>query len=956
MTPEKWDKVSELFHSASELPAEERAAFLDAACDGDSTLRAEIESLLAAGTEAGDFISKPIAGNFIPEFAEHLKSLSPGSILGHYRIERAIGSGGMGEVYLAADTKLNRLVALKTLPPSFVSDPNFLRRFTNEAQATATLNHPNVATVYSVEEFDGIPFITMEFVDGQTLDHVTPDDGLEIDKFLEWFGPIADALAHAHEKGVIHRDIKPSNIMISIGGTPKILDFGLAQIEHSLNCDSAARTDITAPGQIIGTPSYMSPEQAEGSSVDQRSDIFSFGTVMYEALTGKRPFRGTSQGMIVRSVIDDDPEPISRAKPAVPSVIAKMVSKCLQKLPGKRFRSMREIRSILKDAKAASDSGISMNSFARRFYREAASSSKLWWASAALLVLVLSVSGWYFFSHERQPQLSFANITLRKLSQSNNVVYAHITPDGNSVAYTTIENREDRSLWIRRISERNAIQLLPPRPVEFWGGFSISNDGSAIYYVMAERAAKHGTLYKISSNGGPARKIADTVNDLGSISPDGERLLFVRYGENTELISAKASDGSDERVLHTVGQSALFRDPQFSVNGKNIYLIRFERIAGVEYWSLIKIPAAGGNETVIIPKQRPRLSEIAVLRDGTALLVNATDPVTNLPQIYHLSLSDKKLTRVTNDLNSYFGISVDSAGQKIVTSQRFDAMALWTGEMPNYSEMRPITPEPNAYLKVEWTVDGRLVYDAIDNNRPHIYIVDKDGKNLQQLTPSESHDSQPRPTPDGRYIIFTSDRTGQNTIWRMNSDGSNPVQISPTNGVAEGPELSADGKFVYFTFVNENIRSIGKVPVNGGQMVFEKPDTEQFWVPSPSGKSAAFIFVDRNDGKSKVGIAKIGGGEAEYIVDVWPMHVLKWSKDEKSIIYREREAGENPYASLWEHNLEKNSKKLLFNISPDILRDTSWSADGKHFAVLRGKLVSDAVMMSNIRPGSPSPQ
>ncbi|HQU93494.1 MAG TPA: serine/threonine-protein kinase, partial [Pyrinomonadaceae bacterium] len=265
MTPERWEKVGEIFSSASEMDTADREIYLRDVCGDDPTLLAEVRSLLDAGKDAGQFISKPIVGNFVPEFADHIKALAPGNSVGHYNIEKAIGSGGMGEVYLATDTTLGRKVALKTLPPSFASDPSFLRRFRNEAQAAANINHPNVATVYSVEDIDGLRFITMEYVEGKTLDRLTPDGGLAMKTFVEWLEPIAHALHAAHKRGIIHRDVKPGNIMISADGTPKILDFGLAQFERSLAGSPSIATDITAPGQIIGTPSYMSPEQAEGS-------------------------------------------------------------------------------------------------------------------------------------------------------------------------------------------------------------------------------------------------------------------------------------------------------------------------------------------------------------------------------------------------------------------------------------------------------------------------------------------------------------------------------------------------------------------------------------------------------------------------------------------------------------------------------------------------------------------
>ncbi|MFL6466604.1 MAG: protein kinase domain-containing protein, partial [Pyrinomonadaceae bacterium] len=527
MTPSEWEKVSEIYHAASELEPEALKEFLDVACDGETVLRREVESLLSAGNEAKSFISDPVVDNFASNILIS-KGPSAGQILGHYRIVSKIGSGGMGEVFHAVDTKLDRSVALKTLSSLYDHDPKILKRFRNEARAAATLNHSNVATVYSVEEVDDLPFITMELVDGQTLDRLTPENGLDLEKFLEWFEPIAGALCTAHERGIIHRDVKPGNIMIAESGTPKILDFGLAQFDRRDNSNSISRSHITSPGQIIGTPSYMSPEQAEGGETDTRSDIFSFGIVMYEALTGKRPFRGPSQGAIVQSVLYDEPKPIAKLKPGIPPAIARMVARCLEKSPQKRFRSMEEVHSVLKDARSSIDSGVSMDSFARSFYREATMPSKLWWAVGALVVLVIASAGWFWFSQpQAETHFRVDGMTIRRLSQTNSAGYSYIAPDGKSVATVMVDSaNETSSLWLRRLDDPAALELVPPQKIQFWGGLGISEDTSQVYFLTAGRSASHGTIYRVSSLGGPPKKVVDSANDIGGISPDGRRILF----------------------------------------------------------------------------------------------------------------------------------------------------------------------------------------------------------------------------------------------------------------------------------------------------------------------------------------------------------------------------------------------------------------------------------------------
>ena len=496
MTPERWEQISEIYSAAQKFEKGEQKIFLEKACAGDEVLLREVESLLSANSKAGDFFAKPAINNFASLLTINEDSLLTGKTLGNYEILSQIGKGGMGEVYLAIDKRLDRQVALKTLPLSLSSRTKFLRRFETESKAAAALNHPNVATVYSVEEVDGQPFFTMEYVEGKTLDSLISADGLEIRTFLEWFIQIADAISHAHEKGIIHRDIKPGNIMITPDELPKILDFGLAQIDKTKVGKEHPTLEITHPGQILGTPSYMSPEQAEGKEIDHCSDIFSFGVVMYEAITGNRPFQGDSYASVVNELLTKTPPPISEIKPETPYFLVRLIMRCLEKSRRRRFGSMREVRAILQEIQAAVEAGISMDVSSDRVLKKAKKPSvnRTFVSISVIIIALVTVSGFVFFqNNSTPPPISFENMAIRKLSQTNDVVYAHISPDGKSVVFNTIENDEKRSLSIRRVEDKNSLELLPPQSVFFWGGLTISDDGSRIFYITAEqrRTTRH---------------------------------------------------------------------------------------------------------------------------------------------------------------------------------------------------------------------------------------------------------------------------------------------------------------------------------------------------------------------------------------------------------------------------------------------------------------------------------
>ncbi|HEY2867688.1 MAG TPA: serine/threonine-protein kinase, partial [Pyrinomonadaceae bacterium] len=396
MKAERWELISRIFSEAVALDGDERRRYILAACENDSNLAAEVGSLLSAHDKAGDFIERPIVENIVGEISE-MPTLT-GTFLGPYRIEKSIGRGGMGDVYLATDTRLGRMVALKKLPDRYASDPHLLKRLRTEARAAASLNHPNVATIYSVEEADSRTFITMEYVEGRTLDPVAVPGGMDVKQFLDIFVLVTSALGHAHAKGVIHRDLKPGNIMIATEGQPKLLDFGLAQFADQSPLANGRDISITKPGLIVGTPSYMSPEQAKGSDVDHRTDIFSLGVVMYEALTGAKPFVGQSSTEVISNILKTDPASVSSIRSGIPTGVSRLVAQCLEKRRADRPQSMDEIRIELTNARGLIEAGTSTGSFARRLYRESRSVGA--WLILAPVVLVLAVSAiaWLYFS------------------------------------------------------------------------------------------------------------------------------------------------------------------------------------------------------------------------------------------------------------------------------------------------------------------------------------------------------------------------------------------------------------------------------------------------------------------------------------------------------------------------------------------------------------------------------
>jgi TolB-like protein len=341
VTPERWQEVKKMLAGALELGPGERHGYLDRAC-AEPDLRREVESLIAAHEQA--------QSSFLAQPAMQSKELVIGSRLGPYEILARIGAGGMGDVYRGSDTKLGRSVAIKVLPPGFVGDPERLSRFQREARMLASLNHPNIVTIHSFEEIDGLHFLTMELVDGQPLKGLIPKGGLPVDRILDIAAAISDALAAAHEKGIVHRDLKPANVMVTEQGRVKVLDFGLAKEILEANSDEAtlAPDEYTKVGVIVGTPAYMSPEQVEGRMVDHRTDIFSLGTLLYEMATGQKPFQGRSSAELASAILRDNPKPVREMRAELPEGLEGVIQRCLEKSAADRFPSARELHNGLR--------------------------------------------------------------------------------------------------------------------------------------------------------------------------------------------------------------------------------------------------------------------------------------------------------------------------------------------------------------------------------------------------------------------------------------------------------------------------------------------------------------------------------------------------------------------------------------------------------------------------------
>ncbi len=588
-----------------------------------------------------------------------------GTTIGRLRIGALLGRGGMGEVYRADDTELKRPVALKVLPAHLVGDTDRLSRFMQEARTASALNHPHLVSIYDIGQgtaSDGSPvhFIAMELVSGETLRLVFERRQADLRRLLDYAAQTADALAAAHAAGIVHRDLKPENVMVADGGYVKLLDFGLAKLKaEPALADAVTEAPTrslpvgTTPGVVMGTVGYMSPEQALGHAVDHRSDIFSFGCILYEAATGTRAFSGASAIDTLHRIIHGEPTPLSQRAPATPGELQRVVQKCLQKDPEDRYQSMKEIAVDLRSLRRQLDSGAAVAAAPPHPSRFSARAI----AALAAAVVLAGVAAVWLASRTAPPAAT--PTTLQRVTDTGNVIDAVISPDGKYLAYVeSIAGKQ--AMYVRQLNGSRPVQLTAPATVGFWG-MTFTRDGQSIYYGLKSQSRPTGDLFQIPTLGGTPRLLLSEIDSAVTFSPDRSRIAFYRVdlAQGNSVLMVANADGSNARPLATKRPPEFFApgffvSPSWSPDGTRI--AAGVRNSATRDARLVTIELSTGSETAL-PDRFATVSATAWVPDGSGILF-VTVPLQrwttgNGGQIYFQPFPGGSPHPVTNDVVEY---------------------------------------------------------------------------------------------------------------------------------------------------------------------------------------------------------------------------------------------------------------------------------------------------------------
>ena len=795
--------------------------------------------------------------------------------ISHYRLLSRLGAGGMGEVYLAEDTKLSRKVAIKVLPENSMSDQQAKKRLVREAQAAATLEHTNICATYEIGEHDGRCFIVMQYLEGETLAERIRRNPIAVSELLDISIQIADALAEAHSRGIIHRDIKPANVMLTARGQVKVMDFGLAKVlSASAGLESAAETQslLTEPGMIVGTVPYMSPEQVAGKAVTPVSDIFSLGAVLYEMATGRRTFRGDSQMAILAAILNQDPEPLPAR---LPSDLAKVILRCLRKDPARRFQTMADLKVALEDLREESSA---------RSRKPLFMTQRRWvWLATLLALLAIGLLAVFVLKESRtgsaEPLRAVALTTLSGVERSPS-----LSPDGNYVVFSwTGPGPDNQDIYVQQIGSGSPVQRTTDTSDDYnpvW-----SPNGKWVAFLRSQPTAPTGLrtreLRIMPPLSGPERKLAEirsqdffpvaayiawsadsksvvVTDSPGEGQPDALFVVSVETGEKRQLTNAEPP------VLADIS-------PAISPDGRSIIFLRRTLWAAGELQLLslgAELTAAG---------EPRRLTPVELGADFPAWMPEGKEVVfTAKGGLWRMAVigggTPTRIPFVGEDaLTPAISRPADGKPPRLVYVRSFNDDNFWrietsaVGAPTTFLPVMAISSTKREY-HCKFSPDGsKVVFSSNRSGDQEIWVSDPNGSNAVQLTNLHALDANcPSWSPDGQLIVFSATVDREFEVFTIPAAGGKPRRVTSNPSIDLACSFSRDGKWIYFNSTRSGDYRVWKVPVDGGDEVLVTPNQGGQAFESSDGKYLYYLSTSINSPLWRI---PLSGGAAMKVLD-----------------------------------------------------------------------------------------
>jgi len=933
-----------------------------------------------------------------------------GRTISHYRVLSELGRGGMGIVYEAEDTLLGRRAALKFLPEEVAHSSDSLARFQREARAASALNHPNVCTIYEIGEQDGRWFIAMELLLGMTLEAAIGGKPVALDKLLDWAAQVAEALDVAHTHGIIHRDLKPSNIFLTENGQTKVLDFGLAKIadptfDPGTATSPMATADLpsplTSPGQAVGTFAFMSPEQARGEKLDARTDLFSFGTVLYQMATGRLPFDGKTSAVVFDAILNREPVPAVELNAEIPAELQRIIAKCVEKDPELRYQHASELRGDLKRLRRDTSSGqgrarsasgprtpdqdsqarlpsaaksasansaapagagpatarasASTRSSASAEIVAAARQHRLGFAVSSVigLVVLAAASFGVFELLHRTERVPFQNMAIHSITAGGDSWAAAMSPDGKYVATLRRDSDGRGSLWMRHLPTNSNTEIVAPGDAAVLD-LSFSPDGDYVYFRSRPPGGLILDEYRVPVLGGAPTLVVHNIDSAPSFSAGAARLCFLRNKapENSQSLVSANPDGSDEKVIYS-GSGLTYFSPAWSPDGKRIILA--EQVGSVRR-DLVVMDASNGQAKHFstLPQANSQADFLSWMPDGRGLIVAYDNITLGKRQIAYVSYPGAEFHRITNDVNSYGAASLSADGKLISTvlTSRETSLDLFPTAKQTLAE--PAATSLNSVYWFDWVTDDQVVLTTGEEHAVQLLTLSSSQrKSLYSGGDLQAFDVD---ACGPQSIVLTASATAAPEaphVYLLDLAGGTPRQL--TAGKAERyMRCTPDGKWlVYYSLADH---AIHKMPVKGGPadvLIAGDRQPDNLFSITRDGKEllASVLVAGEHGDRSEFTFVAVETGQVTRRIPVeGDASAPTMTPDGQGIAFTRRERGR---FNLWIQPIAggapfRFSDFHLSRSTSQLINAYGWSPDGKQLGITRIFYTGDVVVLQDL--------